>query len=781
MVLSESNSLSLEETEYVLNLPYHLAKGFMANDLCEILTDFDFLQHKISSNKIQLLIEDYDLALKHNFKTHEIIKDTLKSIQNTIQMSANILNQDRNQLAGQLWGRLLSLDVPEIEKLLEQAHKSQKKPWLRPLRRSLKSIPDSLIRTLEVEKDQSEMTVVAITPSGHRAVCWGDGFLRIWDVNRAIILHTIKHDCELYPGDLLVTSDGLQAITNEYSTLKIWDIERGICLRSLLMDNQEGEIIKIGITKDDQIVFAASRFGLELWELNSGASLSKIPYKIEGYAVQSIIITPETKRIITEMSDDGYLHNLLVWDIEHGVKLFELKGHVDPITRVKTTPDGRYAISASQDATVRVWDLHQGKELYTLRGHNTTVNDIAMSPDGKLAVSASSDRTLKVWDLEKGTEIKTLSAHNLVVTSVALTLDAKKCISASIEGTLKLWNLDAISDLSALSNKSDKVDHSKSVSSVTITSNDEFAISTSIDETLTIWHLDKAVKILTFQFPCSGVPIDFPLAKSSGFGNVISPFSLHGIISVNVASDMQKIIAASFDQYLKILYLSDKLDVVNVITKVTKFICSTFKADSAPITAVTTTPNSKYAISGSAKGTIKVWDLRSRQELYTLDNTSEEIVSLAVSLDGKYVFSATRSSVKIWNLKKRILEDNFDSEHQIITVLATGCGAVIVISRLDEEIHELSLNIIEQGKMKIYEISGSFLVNASAIGLDERYLIATSNNGRICILDVFKNRVISTFYTESRLNSCAISSDGMNIVAGDELCGVHFLRLEGIN
>ena len=54
--------------------------------------------------------------------------------------------------------------------------------------------------------------------------------------------------------------------------------------------------------------------------------------------------------------------------------------------------DGRLAVSASDDQTLKVWDLDSGRELRTLQGHTGWVHGVALSGDGRLAVSASVTR-----------------------------------------------------------------------------------------------------------------------------------------------------------------------------------------------------------------------------------------------------------------------------------------------------------------------------------------------------------------------------------------------------
>ena len=60
----------------------------------------------------------------------------------------------------------------------------------------------------------------------------------------------------------------------------------------------------------------------------------------------------------------------------------------------------RIRTSRESDALVR-----------TLEGHPHSVNGVAVTPDGRFAVSASHDKTLKVWELSTGQTVLTLGTH----------------------------------------------------------------------------------------------------------------------------------------------------------------------------------------------------------------------------------------------------------------------------------------------------------------------------------------------------------------------------------
>ncbi|HLO51765.1 MAG TPA: hypothetical protein VK211_25365, partial [Kamptonema sp.] len=60
-----------------------------------------------------------------------------------------------------------------------------------------------------------------------------------------------------------------------------------------------------------------------------------------------------------------------------------LTGHTGYVTAVAIAPDGKTAISASRDKTLKIWDTETGRELNTLTGHTHWINAVEIAPDGK--------------------------------------------------------------------------------------------------------------------------------------------------------------------------------------------------------------------------------------------------------------------------------------------------------------------------------------------------------------------------------------------------------------
>jgi WD40 repeat protein len=127
-----------------------------------------------------------------------------------------------------------------------------------------------------------------------------------------------------------------------------------------------------------------------------------------------------------------------------------LSGHGDWVHAVAVYGEGKRAISASGDYTLKVWDLESGAELRTLSGHAGGVAAVVVYGEGKQAISASWDKTLKLWDLKSWAELRTLSGHTGGMAAVVVYREGKQAISASWDKTLKLWDLESGAELRTL-------------------------------------------------------------------------------------------------------------------------------------------------------------------------------------------------------------------------------------------------------------------------------------------------------------------------------------------
>ncbi|MEM9544096.1 MAG: hypothetical protein AAGA60_32005, partial [Cyanobacteria bacterium P01_E01_bin.42] len=348
---------------YLGILPQKYAESGAIKKYYELLTNFDFLAAKIAHPEfgVQALIEDYDvLAGEAGFEDGQK-SEVLKVIQGALRLSAHILSEDSSQLAEQLLGRLMAIDLREIHGLLEQGTQRKQSDWLRPITPSLTPPGGQLIRTL----------------SGHRSGV------------RAVS----------------ITPDGKQAISaSSDKTLKIWNLETGN--EHLTLSGHRGGVRAVSITPDGkQAISASDDNTLKIWNLETGNERLTLSGHRDG--VNAVSVAPDGKQAISASSDN----TLKIWDLETGDERLTLSGHRGGVRAVSIAPDGKQAISASSDKTLKIWDLETGNERLTLSGHRNLVTAVSITPDGKQAISASSDKTLKIWDLETGNERLTLSGH----------------------------------------------------------------------------------------------------------------------------------------------------------------------------------------------------------------------------------------------------------------------------------------------------------------------------------------------------------------------------------
>mmetsp|Transcript_6199 Transcript_6199/g.12871 ORF Transcript_6199/g.12871 Transcript_6199/m.12871 type:complete len:1433 (-) Transcript_6199:1267-5565(-) len=134
------------------------------------------------------------------------------------------------------------------------------------------------------------------------------------------------------------------------------------------------------------------------------------------------------------------------------------QAHSGWIMAICVTSDGKTMVTGSHNNDVKVWDLDLDKHIKTLgyvrvdsrtqesrHDHKGPIRDIALSNDDKFAITGSEDSTVKIWNIEKekkevfGQLLATLEGHSHSINSVSISQDGTKIVSGSSDKSWKLW------------------------------------------------------------------------------------------------------------------------------------------------------------------------------------------------------------------------------------------------------------------------------------------------------------------------------------------------------
>jgi WD40 repeat protein len=311
---------SKSEREYLLK---HQPRDFIEsgrdfNRYYGWVTDFGFIEAKLKLLGVQPLIEDYDLGRNADVFLSQEQSETLKLIQGAIRKSAHVLEKDKTQLAGHLWGRLMDFERPQIQAIVEQAKQSRNSPCLWSLRANLERSGEGCLRTLSGHTDW--VNAVAIAPDGNTAISAS------WD-----------------------------------KTLKIWDTETGTEVRTLT--GHTDPVNAVAIAPDGNTAISASwDYSLKIWDTETGTEVRTLTGHTKS--VRGVAIAPDGNTAISASWD----YSLKIWDTETGRELKTLTAHTDDVNAVAISPNGKTAISASDDNTLKVWDLLSGEEVVSFSG-----------------------------------------------------------------------------------------------------------------------------------------------------------------------------------------------------------------------------------------------------------------------------------------------------------------------------------------------------------------------------------------------------------------------------
>ena len=303
----------------------------------------------------------------------------------------------------------------------------------------------------------------------------------------------------------------------------------------------------------------------------------------------------------------------------NGGNLPDNTGELDPLEAIGNVgnavvfaPDGKTALIASADRTVRIWDLIGKRDIKRLVGHTASVWSIAISGNGTRAMSGSVDGTARVWDIRarEEREIFKLEAHAGLVSAVALNSDGTRAISGGYDGNIIWWNTETGKEVRRLEGIA------KNIHAIVLHPKEPLA-AIAADRQVMIWN--------------------------TATGEVMKKWDAHprAVTYVYYHPESLNIITGSDDATIKI-WNTEKYTLNTTLT-----------GHEGSIRHAAMSANGRWLLSCSGDGSVKLWDVAAKVDIATFRKHTGTTLAAMFQPSGKSTISIDRDlNTFYWDISK---------------------------------------------------------------------------------------------------------------------------------
>ena len=521
---------------------------------------------------------------------------------------------------------------------------------------------------------------IAMDSQGQRLATGHSGFVTLWDAGTLKQLHEFQMERAQVQAVAFSPDDKWLAAADENSRIRVWRTDTQALGFELRHDGGQ-TASKIAFCPNGRYLALADFAGLAVWDVHTKESVFAQNFKSYN------------KRLV--FSHDGRLlactHGPRVrfYDVASWVRTREFEVHKELVTGLAFSPDGKRLATCSGDLTMKLWDVATAQETFTKivdrptvinavafdstgsrlysaggqrhltvlhakpapetksasfpiawwHGHTGTIRGLDISPDGKLAASASGwpngDKTARIWNVKTGQTLQILKGHIGDVQSVRFLPDGRHVLTGSLDNTLRLWDIETGEEIRQLNGRFGGVEK------IAIFPDGRWAASAGLDKTLRLWDLESGEEQARFN--------DFP----------------ERLLSVAVSPDGKRVLGASGSKLFLWNVADEKL--VRVFEGHEKAVDhTTFSEDGQHFASagpegaflwnleqtdpelrlpsgsayhVAFTPDGKLLITAGGDGSVRVWDVKTGNELHRLADHQHRVWAIALSPDGQWLLS----------------------------------------------------------------------------------------------------------------------------------------------
>lgn len=495
-------------------LPYHLNESRGFERLEKTLSSFSFIRNKIYLSDINNLIADYQFKdfedSSHPFlegeEDHPIVL-----IGRALELSAPVLSDNKTELSGQLYGRMIDLKDDEIiSPLIEKIEENSPYMLLKPKCNSLYSPKSSIIKRPKVNGTKSA-SAIEITDEKLIISANEDGTLNLFDLesNDLDILEESSQDSKIIK--IIPTDDGKNMlIASSNGLINKWDINN----RSVFKDDENkypkisAEITDIYLSEDYNKIYASSHSGIFEIDLDTKELIKE---DIEPKNYNQILVPRRNEAILVcdEREVDG-------WDVYEMRKAYNRQHQQNPdgedaSTKIDSSEEirfmglnKRFLTLISENGQMKFWNTLKNSgggesidEVQVCSPHDKFAKAITLEDEDQI-ITISDMGVLRVWDIPRPRqpkfEIAKINGSNIPL-DIQTGIKSPTAIDYFTDGN-DWWvvvgnenNDISIIDLNKKVESSGEVKHTESVLSIEIDGN--HMITASDNGEIYTWDLDR--------------------------------------------------------------------------------------------------------------------------------------------------------------------------------------------------------------------------------------------------------------------------------------------------
>lgn len=225
----------------------------------------------------------------------------------------------------------------------------------------------------------------------------------------------------------------LALVSSTAHGLILWDLATNAQLHRW-SQGDNNLVLFTDISPNNKYALSADKNSFVVWDIATGKALTYT--KIRESTIRDIAIANNGDLLI------GKVNGVVVHVNIFSGQRIEFLGHSEKINSIDLSPNGRYALSGSNDYSALLWDTASGQVLQRFI-HPSRVSKVVLDPHGRYAFTADSKRLSAIWDLKSGKEISRLQyvSRSRIFSAATFSQDGKQLFTGNPGRLLNRWDI----------------------------------------------------------------------------------------------------------------------------------------------------------------------------------------------------------------------------------------------------------------------------------------------------------------------------------------------------